>query len=114
MEDCIFCAIAEGKIPSRKVYEDDRALAFYDLNPQAPVHVLVIPKRHAADLLEARDFEPELTAHLLKVCADVAEQLGLGETGFRVVSNCGKDACQSVRHLHFHILGGRAMQDRMV
>lgn len=113
MEDCIFCAIAEGKIPSRKVYEDDRALAFHDLNPQAPVHVLVIPKRHAADLLEARKFEPELAAHLLKVCADVAEQLGLAETGFRVVSNCGKDACQSVRHLHFHILGGRAMQDRM-
>ena len=113
MEDCIFCAIAEGKIPSRKVYEDDRALAFHDLNPQAPVHVLVIPKRHAADLLEAREFEPELAAHLLKVCADVAAQLGLAETGFRVVSNCGKDACQSVRHLHFHILGGRAMQDRM-
>ena len=113
MEDCIFCAIAEGKIPSRKVYEDDRALAFHDLNPQAPVHVLVIPNRHAADLLEAREFEPELAAHLLMVCADVAVQLGLAETGFRVVSNCGKDACQSVRHLHFHILGGRAMQDRM-
>ena len=113
MEDCLFCQIAAGKIPSKKVYEDAHVLAFYDIEPKAPVHVLVIPKKHVASLAEADKLSAEELAACLRACAKVAEQEGLTEKGFRVVSNCGDDACQSVHHLHFHVLGGRAMQDQM-
>ena len=114
MEDCVFCKIVAGDIPSKKVYEDDRVLAFYDLNPQAPVHVLVIPKAHAANLLDARALDDQTLAHLLRTCSDIAESLGLDKTGFRIVSNCGEDARQSVDHLHIHLLGGAQLSEQMV
>ena len=106
MSDCIFCKIAAGEIPSRKAYEDETVLAFYDLDPQAPVHVLFIPKTH---IRSAADVTPEnaaVVAHIFEVIAKVAEELGLKD-GFRVVTNCGVSAGQSVPHLHFHLLGGR-------
>lgn len=114
MENCIFCKIAAGEVPANKVYEDDKVAAFYDLSPQTPVHVLIIPKVHVANLLEARALEDDVLAHLLRTAADVAQSLGLDKTGFRVVTNCGSDARQSVEHLHLHLLGGAEMADRMV
>ena len=105
---CLFCSIAEGSIPSKKVYEDDLALVFHDIAPVAPVHLLVIPKTH---IQSAADVTPEnsaVIAHLMVVIAKVAGEMGL-DNGFRVVSNCGKDAQQSVDHLHYHILGGRQL-----
>jgi histidine triad (HIT) family protein len=106
--DCLFCKIAAGEIPSKKVYEDDKVLAFHDIEPQAPVHFLVIPKTH---ITGAEKIEPEneaIVGHIFSVIAKVARELGL-ENGFRVVNNCGKDAMQSVEHLHFHVLGGRLL-----
>lgn len=114
MEDCIFCKIASGEIPARKVYEDDAVVAFHDIAPQAPVHIVVIPKQHAGNLVEARAMDDALLAHLLRTAADVAVQVGIGETGFRIISNCGKDARQSVEHLHIHVLGGVRLSERMV
>lgn len=113
MENCLFCKIIRGEIPSAKVYEDDLVYAFRDINPQAPTHVLVIPKVHAASLGAAEQLTDAQLAACLRACGKVAELEGLAETGFRVVSNCGKDACQSVEHLHFHVLGGRAMKEQM-
>lgn len=114
MEDCIFCKIASGFIPARKVYEDEHVVAFHDLAPQAPVHVLVIPKEHVDNLLEARAWPDETLGHLLKSAAEIATRLGLAQTGFRIVSNCGEDAGQTVQHLHFHLLGGEKLPERMV
>ena len=111
MEDCIFCKIARGEIPSNKVYEDDEVIAFNDLNPQAPVHVLIVPKAHFANLNEADDMSEALLAHLLRTASHVAKRLGLDKSGYRVVSNCGADACQSVQHLHIHLLGGAKLAE---
>ncbi len=106
--DCIFCKIASGEIPSRKLFEDDRVLAFYDLNPQAPVHFLVIPKRHisGADMITAEN--SDIVAYIFEVIARLTAGLGL-KNGFRVVNNCGEDGGQTVGHLHFHVLGGRQL-----
>ena len=112
MSDCLFCKIIAGDIPSAKVYEDEYCFAFRDINPQAPVHILVVPKTHVANLLEAADLPDGVLAGLLRAIAAIARQEGLPR-GFRVISNCGPDACQSVPHLHFHILGGRQMADQM-
>ena len=112
MNDCLFCKIIAGDIPSSKVYEDECCYAFRDINPQAPTHILVVPKVHVANISEAASLPDETLAHLLRVIGKIAAQEGL-ENGFRVISNCGPDACQSVPHLHFHILGGRQMADRM-
>lgn len=106
MSDCIFCKIAAGEIPSKKAYEDETVLAFYDLEPQAPVHVLVIPKAHIPSAAAVTPENSAVVAHIFEVIANVADELGLKE-GFRVVSNCGACAGQSVPHLHFHLLGGR-------
>ena len=106
MSDCIFCKIAAGEIPSRKAYEDETVLAFYDLDPQAPTHVLVIPKAHIPSAAAITPENSAVVAHIFEVIAKVADELGLKE-GFRVVSNCGVSAGQSVPHLHFHLLGGR-------
>lgn len=106
MSDCIFCKIAAGEIPSRKAYEDETVLAFYDLDPQAPTHVLVIPKTHIPSAAAITTENSAVVAHIFEVIAKVADELGLKE-GFRVVSNCGVSAGQSVPHLHFHLLGGR-------
>ena len=104
--DCIFCKIINGEIPSNKAYEDDRVLAFYDLEPQAPVHILIVPKEHIAC---AADITPEnsaVIAHIFEVAAIIAKEKGLDD-GFRIVNNCGESAGQTVKHIHFHLMGGR-------
>lgn len=108
MSDCIFCAIAGHEIPTNPVYEDDRILCFHDLEPQAPVHVLVIPKKHIASLDDAREEDQELLGYIMVKIHEIAAELGL-ENGYRVVINNGEDAFQTVKHLHFHILGKRKL-----
>ena len=112
MENCLFCKIIKGEIPSAKVFENDRVYAFRDINPQAPTHVLVVPKKHVASVAEIDSLADDEIAACLKAVKQIAAEESLSG-GFRVVSNCGPDACQSVPHLHFHILGGRQMEDRM-
>jgi len=108
--DCIFCKIANGEIPADVVYEDDAIIAFRDLAPQAPVHVLIIPKTHIAsfDDVDGSEEHIALLGYLTSKIRDIAGLLGL-ETGYRVVNNCGEDAMQTVKHIHFHLLGGRKM-----
>ena len=108
MENCIFCMIAEGKIPSTKVYEDETILAFRDIAPMAPTHVLVVPKCHIADCNGITAENSAVVAHIFEVIPMIAKAEGL-ENGYRVVSNCGADAGQTVQHLHFHILGGKQL-----
>lgn len=105
--DCIFCKIVAGEIPSKKVYEDDKVLAFYDIEPKAPVHFLVIPKAHMAGCREVTAENSALVAHIFEVIARVTAEQGL--TDYRVVTNNGADAGQTVHHLHFHVLGGRVL-----
>ena len=107
MDNCLFCKIVRGEIPSSKVYEDDTVLAFRDIEPQAPVHVLLIQKEHFDSILEV---DEKTFAHMKTVVKKLAVDLGIAENGFRVVINTGRDGQQSVKHLHFHILGGRSMQ----
>ncbi len=109
MADCLFCGIVAGEVPSEKVYEDDEVLAFRDINPQAPHHVLVIPKKHIASLAEAGDEDAGLLAKVIIKVRDIAADLGLDEEGYRMVVNCGPNGGQTVGHLHFHLLGGRRM-----
>ncbi len=110
--DCIFCAIAQGNIPSTKVYEDDRIVAFRDINPQAKVHVLVIPKEHIGSVDELTAENVGVVSHIFATIPKIAASLGLAG-GYRVISNVGKDACQSVHHIHFHILGGEQLAEKM-
>ena len=112
MSNCLFCKIVAGDIPSTKVYEDETVLAFRDIAPQAPTHILVIPKAHIASVAEVTAENSGVVAHIFEVIPQIAKAEGL-ENGFRVVSNCGEDGCQSVRHLHFHILGGRKLTAEM-
>lgn len=113
MENCIFCKIVRGEIPSSKVYEDEMVYAFRDINPQAPVHVLIIPKKHMANILEAAALNDGIMNALTCAIAEVAKIEGVDASGFRVISNCGKDGAQSVNHLHFHLLGGKALSEQM-
>ena len=112
MNDCLFCKIIRGDIPSTRVYEDDSVYAFRDINPQAPTHILVVTKAHVANITEAAALPDETLGAVIRAIGKIAAQEKL-ENGYRVVTNCGRDACQSVPHLHFHILGGRAMEDQM-
>lgn len=107
MEDCIFCKIVRGEIPSEKVYEDEDFLAFKDINPAANVHVLIIPKKHCVSILDA---DSETMAKLPQVVAAVADEMGIKEKGFRLITNSGKESGQEVFHLHFHLLGGQQMR----
>ena len=107
MSDCLFCKIAAGEIPSKKVYEDETVYAFYDIDPQAPTHFLVIPKAHIGSCGEITAENSAVVAHAFEVIAQVTREMGI--TDFRVVSNCGAQAGQSVAHLHFHVLAGRDM-----
>ena len=107
--DCVFCKIAKGERPSKKVYEDDQTLAFCDLEPQAPVHILIIPKKHIASAAEITPENSAIVAHIFEVAAKLAKEQHL-ESGFRIVCNAGKDGGQTVPHLHFHLLGGRSMK----
>lgn len=108
MTDCIFCKIAQKQIPSKIAYEDDAVIAFYDQDPQAPVHVLVIPKEHIASAMEITPENSAVVAKVFEAIPKIAQELGL-ENGFRVVNNCGKDGMQTVQHLHFHLLGKQQM-----
>jgi histidine triad (HIT) family protein len=104
--DCLFCKIASGEIPAEFVYEDDVVVAFPDINPQSPVHVLVVPRRHIADLTAAAH-DPDLLGRVTAAAAQVAADQGVAESGYRTVVNTGPDAQQSVQHLHLHVMGGR-------
>ena len=110
--DCLFCSIIKGNIPSKKVYEDEYCYAFLDINPQAPVHCLVVPKDHIASLDEISGDNVASVSAIFKVIPTIAKELGL-KNGYRVISNVGEDGCQSVKHLHFHILGGEKLSERM-
>ena len=112
-KDCIFCKIAAGEIPSDKVYEDEQVVAFKDLNPQAPVHVLVVPKAHFATLAEMDAEGAEFVKHALTVIPQIAASLGLA-SGYRLIVNQGQDAGQTVHHLHIHLLGGRPLGEKIV
>ena len=112
MSDCLFCKIIAGDIPSTKVYEDEKILAFRDIAPQAPTHILVIPKTHIPSVDGITAENSALVAHIFEVIPQIAAAEGL-TGGYRVVSNCGADACQTVHHLHFHILGGKKLSEQM-
>ena len=109
MSDCIFCKIATGEIPSKRIYEDADCVAFHDLHPQAPVHVLVIPRRHIGTANDLSPADAELMGRIVTRLPELARSLGIADRGYRTVMNCLEEAGQSVFHLHFHLLGGRAM-----
>ena len=110
--DCLFCKIIAGEIPSSKVYEDDKVYAFRDINPQAPVHVLVIPKEHIAGADSITAENSSAVAAVFEAIPKIADLEGL-TNGYRVITNCGEDGCQSVRHLHFHLVGGKKLPESM-
>lgn len=112
MENCLFCKIIKGEIPSTKVYEDDKILAFRDINPQAPTHILVIPKEHIGGADEINESNSAVVSHIFVKIAEIAKNEGLAN-GYRVVSNVGEDGGQTVRHLHFHIIGGAKLSEKM-
>ena len=109
MSDCLCCKIVAGEIPSKKAYEDELVYAFYDIAPQAPVHVLVIPKKHIASLNAATAEDQQLLGKVLLTIQKIAAEQGIAEKGYRVVTNCGEQGGQTVMHLHFHLMGGREM-----
>lgn len=113
MENCLFCKIIAGDISSKKIAEDEFTYAFHDINPQAPVHALVICKNHVKAVCDHDKMSDQELAACLRMCEKVAVQLGLSKDGYRVVTNCGDHACQSVHHLHFHVLGGEKMSEKM-
>ena len=112
MENCIFCKIIKGEIPSTKIYEDDDMLIIKDVNPQAEIHYLLLPKEHYANIIEMSDAQAQTLAKCIKKLSSMVDELGLKD-GFRLVSNKGKNGCQSVEHLHIHILGGQLLADKM-
>lgn len=112
--DCIFCKIIKGEILSSKVYEDEEVLAFNDINPAAPVHILVIPKKHITSLATMEDGEEIIISKIYKIINEIAENQGFKDNGYRVIVNCGKDGGQEVGHLHFHILAGKQLGEKIV
>lgn len=114
MEDCIFCKITKEEIPASIVYEDNDILAFKDINPAAPVHILVIPKKHITSIIEIQKGDEELIGKIFNVINKIAQEQGIAESGFRVITNCGEDAGQEVKHLHFHILGGTKLSTKIL
>ncbi len=108
MDDCLFCKIVKGKIPSNKVYEDETVLAFHDIDPQAPVHVLIVPKKHIKSVADTKESDFDIYARIFSVAKKLAEEFGM-RSGYRIVANTGKDGGQAVDHLHFHLLGGRSL-----
>lgn len=107
--DCIFCKILKGEIPSEKVYEDDLVYAFKDIAPMAPVHILIIPKKHISTINDIEEYDETLIGHIFTVASKIAKDLGIDESGYRIISNCNKDAGQTVFHVHFHLLGGKEL-----
>lgn len=110
--DCIFCKIIKGEIPSAKVFENDKVYAFRDINPQAPVHILIVPKAHVASADGIHAENSDLVAAIFEAIPEIAKSEGLGN-GYRIITNCGEDGCQTVKHLHFHLLGGKRLSERM-
>ena len=110
MADCLFCKIIEGTIPSTKVYEDENVLAFRDIEPQAPEHIIIIPKSHIASANEITAENSAVIARIYEVAAKLAKELGFADKGYRIVNNCGEDGGQTVGHIHFHLLAGRNLQ----
>ena len=113
-KDCLFCKIIEGQIPSTKVYEDEYVLGFRDINPAAPIHILVIPKKHIDSIADIKDEDKEYIWKIHEAINKIAEQENFKNDGFRVIINCGKNAGQEVMHLHYHILAGMKMGDKIV
>ena len=109
MDDCLFCKIIKKEIPSKVVYEDDTVLTFRDINPVAPVHILVIPKKHIGSLVELTNEDEAIVGKIYTIINKIAKQEGIAEKGFRVIVNCGEDGGQEVKHLHFHLLGGKKL-----
>lgn len=114
MQDCLFCKIVRNEIPSEKIYEDDEIMAFKDINPAAPIHFLVVPKKHIQDLLHVEDKDFQLIAKMHKAINYIVKEQGIAPNGFRMIVNCGKDSGQEVMHLHFHILAGKKLGDKIV
>ncbi len=112
-DDCLFCKIVDGDIPSEKLFEDDKFIAFRDINPQSPVHILVVPKRHIAKLSDCLDSERDLLSGLLLTANKVARDEGIAESGYRVVINSGNDGGQVVFHIHLHLMGGEKLGGKM-
>lgn len=110
---CIFCEIIKGNIPSTKVYEDEFVTAFNDLNPQMPVHVLIVPKKHIACVNDMTEDDVNLVGHAFLAAKKIAAEKGL-ENGYRIINNCGEDAGQTVKHIHFHLLAGKTMGDKII
>lgn len=111
MQDCIFCKIIRKEIPSQVVYEDDRILAFKDVNPLAPVHILIIPKEHLTNVLDIDDNNADLVGHIHLVANKLAREAGIAEKGFRIVTNCNKEGGQIIFHLHYHLIGGEELRN---
>ena len=109
MAECLFCRIASGELAAAIVYQDDRVVAFRDINPRAPVHILIIPRKHISSLNETSEEEEVTLGHIVRIAAEIASEEGVGESGYRLVTNCGPAAGQSVDHVHFHLLGGRSL-----
>ena len=109
MSECIFCRIVAGEIPAEIVFQDERVIAFRDINPAAPVHCLIIPKRHIPTLNDLAEGDEQLLGHMYRAAASLAKELGIAEPGYRTVLNCNADAGQTVFHIHLHLLGGRAL-----
>lgn len=114
MSDCIFCKIINKEIPSKIVYEDEKVIAFNDVNPAAPIHILVVPKKHIETLLDVSDEDSAIISHTYKVINKIAKQEDFAQNGFRVITNCGRDSGQEVMHIHFHVLGGKKLGDKIV
>ena len=114
MEDCIFCKIIRKEIPSEIVYEDEKVIAFKDVNPAAPIHILVVLKKHIETLLDVKDEDSELISYIYQIINKIAKNEGFAENGFRVIVNCGKDSGQEVMHIHFHVLGGKKLGEKIV
>lgn len=109
MEDCIFCKIINHEIPSKIVFENDLVIAFEDLNPVAPVHILIVPKKHIGSAMELKEEDAKYISEVYLVAKQIAMQKGIHESGFRVINNCGEDAGQTVKHIHFHLIGGKEL-----
>lgn len=109
-ENCIFCKIIKKQIPCKMLYEDEKVIGFKDISPQAPVHVVIVPKKHISDLNCLNKDESEIIGHIFIVAKEIAKTLGIAESGYRVVSNCGEQGGQTVQHIHFHLLGGRMLK----
>lgn len=109
MGECIFCKIINNEIPSKKIYEDEKVIAFHDINPEAPIHFLVVPKEHIESVNMLNENNVHIISHIFKIINKLVVEQGISESGYRIINNCGKDGGQSVNHIHFHVLGGKTL-----